>query len=117
MHSAQSLGQKLPRLRTRTMSESSCVVVGKLVVGEDRSWNNVRSKMKTTFFTSSERRGTERRRLAYARKPRPLFRAGIFQSWDARQSVRRSGVCPQNRLPSPKPSLESFDFRKSAVSA
>jgi len=85
-------------------------VVGKLIVGEDSPWNNVRSHMKTTFLTSSERRGTVRRRLAFARKPRPLFRADMFQSWDARRLVRRSVVCPRNRLVFLMPSLESFDF-------
>ena len=57
-------------------------------------------------FTSSERRGTVRRRSAFARKPRPLFRADMFQSWDARRLVRRSAVCPRNRSVFPRPSLE-----------
>ncbi len=35
-------------------------------------------------FTSSERRGTVHCRSSFARKPRPLSPAEMFQSWDAR---------------------------------
>jgi hypothetical protein len=62
-------------------------------------------------FTSSERRGTVRCRSSCARKPRPLFRADRFQSWDARRLVRRSLMCPLRQLGFRRPSLEDCDFR------
>jgi hypothetical protein len=61
-------------------------------------------------ITSSEQRETLRRRSSFARKPRPLFRADKFQSWDGRQLARRSAVCPQNRLVFRRTTLEYFDF-------
>jgi hypothetical protein len=60
-------------------------------------------------ITSSEQPGTLPCRLACARRPRPLFRADRFQSWDARRSVRRSAVYPRNPLVFPRPSLECLD--------
>ena len=62
-------------------------------------------------FTLSGQRGTVRGRSSCARKPRPLFRADRFQSWDARRSVRRSLMCPLRQLGFRRPSLEDCDFR------
>jgi len=62
-------------------------------------------------FTLSGQRGTARGRSSCARKPRPLFRADRFQSWDARRLVRRSLMCPLRQLGFRRPSLEDCDFR------
>jgi len=62
-------------------------------------------------FTLSGQRGTVRGRSSCARKPRPLFRADRFQSWDARRLVRRSLMCPLRQLGFRRPSLEDCDFR------
>ena len=58
-----------------------------------------------TNFTSSERRGTVRCRSSSARKPRPLFRGGMFQSWDARRLVQRSSSYPRSPLVFLQPNL------------
>jgi len=57
-------------------------------------------------LTSSARRGTVPCRSACARKLRPLFRADMSQSWDARRLARRSSVCPPHWLVVPQPCLE-----------
>jgi hypothetical protein len=60
--------------------------------------------------TSSERHGIAPCRSTCARKRRPLFRADMFRSWDARRSVPRTSTCPRNPLACRPPTLESFDF-------
>jgi hypothetical protein len=62
-------------------------------------------------FTSSKQHGTPLYRSSCARKPRPLFRADMFQPLGARQLVQRTAMCPRNPLACPQPSLELFDFR------
>jgi hypothetical protein len=62
-------------------------------------------------FTSSAQRGTPLSHSSFARKPQRLFQADRFQSWDARQLVRRSAVCPRSRPVFPRTNPEWFDCR------
>ena len=62
-------------------------------------------------FTSSKQHGTPLYRSSCARKPRPLFRADMFQPLDAPRLVPRTAMYPRNPLACRQPSLELFDFR------
>ena len=61
-------------------------------------------------FTSSKQHGTPLYRSSCARKPRPLFRADMFQPLDAPRLVPRTAMYPRNPLACRQPSLELFDF-------
>src|SRR6266481_4803150 len=61
-------------------------------------------------FTSSEQREIVPCRSSCARKPRPPFRAGMFQPWGAHPKVPRSSMCPLHRLMFPMPILEYLRF-------
>src|SRR6516165_9422377 len=57
-------------------------------------------------FTSSKQHGTPLYRSSCARKPRPLFRADMFQPLDAPRLVPRTAMYPRNPLACRQPSLE-----------
>ncbi len=61
-------------------------------------------------FTWSKRPGTELCRSACGRRPRMLFRADRFQSWDARRLIQRSAAYRHNRLRFPRPSPGCHGF-------
>ena len=88
-------------VNTRGPPEASC----------QRSQPACRGLVRRANVTLSARRGTLPCRSSCARKPRLLFRADTFQSWDAPRLVRRSAACPPRRLTFPKPSLEWFGFQ------
>jgi hypothetical protein len=78
---------------------------------QDRCWQFF-SLALLTSFTSSEQRETAPHHSSCVRKPRLLFQADRFQSWDARLSTRRNAMCPRHRPGFPRPILESFDFHR-----
>ncbi len=86
-----------PGPRTERRTREACLFNN----GFENSWIRI---------TSSERHGIAPCRSTCARKRRPLFRADMFRSWDARRLVPRTSTCPRNPLASRPPTLESLDF-------